>query len=45
MDQQVKDKIESESGSVCSPDSCGGLGGGLHRAEPDHVQRQTGVSC
>ena len=37
------DKIKSESECVCSSGSCGGLGGGPHRAEPDHVQRQTGV--
>ena len=37
------DKDKSESECVCSSGSCGGLGGGPHRAEPDHVQRQTGV--
>ena len=33
------DKIKSESECVCSSGSCGGLGGGPHRAEPDHVLR------
>ena len=32
------DKIKS----FCRSGSCGGLGGGPHRAEPDHVQQQTG---